>query len=186
MKVGYPNLLKKDKYIAVLASKYFLEYESYGFNLEQIKAPIKYIINCLDFEINRCSEEKWLEPLVVNKCNLIFSNPSDINEDCLSQSFITIFCYFKSKEASIRYTVTDRAGIPFPEEHKEKYLEFISIMTKTVVNEIIACTLSYSPIDTEKSDNNKSLLQHETFFRGINNQDPQCSQLEMINPSSST
>jgi uncharacterized protein (DUF2225 family) len=67
--------------------------------------------------------------------------------------------------------LTDCARVPFPEEKKEKYLEFISIMTKTVANEIIAYTLSYSQIDTKKSDSSKSPLQNGTIFREINNKE---------------
>jgi hypothetical protein len=170
MKVVYPNSLKKDKYVTVLASKYFLEYEPYKFTLEQIKAPIKFILGSLEYEVSQCPKKYVLEALVVNKCNLIFCNPSAINTDCLSQCFKTILYYFKGKEPCIRYTVTDRAGVPFPEEHKKEYLEFISIMTKAVVNEVLACTLPCPNTDTNESKNNESPLQHGTVFREINNQ----------------
>lgn len=162
MKTIYPNLFKKNKYIATLAWKYSLQYES--FNSDQIRAPIQLIVDALDYEINESSEETF-KALVIEKCDLIFTNTSQVNEEHLSQSFLAILYYFKGMEDIIRH-FSNRKKVLFPEKNKEKYLEFTSKMTQEVVTEILDCTQTAlvgrsNILSSEK----ESVLRTETIFR---------------------
>lgn len=179
MKAIYPNALKKANYITVLTSKYCQQYESYGFTWSQIEAPIKFVVGSLEYEINECDESSALKALLVRTCHVIFSNPLGINQEYLSQSLLTILDYFKSKEPWVKYTVTDRKGVPLPEKHKEEYLAFISTMTQAVVNEILACTFPASSYeDTLKLESKESALQRSTMFRENDHPDSKRARIE--------
>jgi hypothetical protein len=76
MKPTYPNLFKKDKYIATCVWKYSEQYENFA--SDQLQVPIQLIINALEAEINH-STENTLQGLIINKGDMIFNNPSKLN-----------------------------------------------------------------------------------------------------------
>jgi hypothetical protein len=58
-------------------------------------------------------------------------------------------------------------GVLFPEKNKEKYLEFVSAMTKTAVIEILQSTRTHL-LNTKKRERDESPLQRSTIFQKTN------------------
>jgi hypothetical protein len=135
MKTQYSNFKKKEKYIKALEWEYLQDYPE--FTQKQINRPIDVIVDAIDFDVNQYSEES-LKMFVINDYKRILRDKDETDETGLSQCKLAALSYIIKAEEPIRYYITKAAQVPFPEEHKEKYLEFISNMTQGVIKDMCA------------------------------------------------
>jgi hypothetical protein len=135
MKTQYSEFKRKEKYIKALEWEYLQDYPE--FTPEQINRPIAVVVGSFNADINRYGDES-LKMSVINDYKRILIDKDKTDEDGMEQSMIAVLYFLIGVEESIRYDVTRAGKVPFPEEHKEKYLEFISVMTKRVVQDM--CT----------------------------------------------
>lgn len=135
MKTQYSAFKKKEKYIKALEWEYLQYYQE--FTQEQINRPIAVVVGSIDADIKRYGDES-LKMSVINDYKRILRDKDKTDETGLSQCGLIVLSYIIKAEEPIRYDVTRAGKVPFPEEHKEKYLEFISNMTKIVVHDM--CT----------------------------------------------
>lgn len=130
MKIVYPNKIKDaDKYSDTLVWRYSEPYPE--FSAEQLRTPIVRIVNNISGPINRM--ETYEE--VISQINLLKSflelnyQSGDIQR---ASSNGLILSYSKGDENLLRRLMRDK----FPEENKEKYLSFVSEISRYVINEL--------------------------------------------------
>ena len=122
MKTQYSAFKKKEKYIKALEWEYLQDYPD--FTPEQINRPITVIVGSVDFDINQYSDES-VKMIIINDYKRILRDKDETDETGLSQCALTALSYLIKAEEPIRYDITEVGKVPFPEEHKEKYLEFM-------------------------------------------------------------
>ncbi len=121
--------------IKALEWEYLQDYPK--FTPEQINRPIAVVVGSVDGDVNQYSD-KSLKMSVIDDYKRILRDKDKTDEDGMGQSMIAVLYFFIGIEELIKYYITEIGEVPFPEEHKEKYLEFISGMTKRVVQDM--CT----------------------------------------------
>jgi hypothetical protein len=135
MKTQYSEFKTKEKYTKALEWEYLQDYPE--FTPEQINRPLAVVVGSVDADIKRYGDES-LKMSVINDYKRILRDKDKTDETGLSQCRLIVLSYIIKAEEPIRYDVTRAGKVPFPEEHKEKYLEFISGMTKRVVQDMCA------------------------------------------------
>lgn len=146
----YPNKFKtKEKYIASLVGAYSSQYPDLDLNREQWELPITKAINCVSGPINDFpNDTQWILHAIDYVKDAILSDLSHEEISLITSSYNdrTELYYFSiGEEEEVRCLL----GEDFPETQKEQYLEFVSRMTKDVVNAICSETLKSIP-ETEK------------------------------------
>lgn len=148
--VKYPNKFKtKEKYIASLVGTYSSQYPDLDLNREQWELPITKAVNCASGPINRFpNDNQWILHAIDYVRDGIRSDFSEEEISNLLRTLDTrseIYYFSIGNEEEVRCLLEE----DFPEPQKERYLEFISRMTKDVVNAICSETLKSIP-ETEK------------------------------------
>lgn len=175
MNTKYKNFTKLERYIDALKGEYYQEYPE--FTLEQIRRPIYLIANWVDLDVNKARSEK-LKMLDIGIYREILRDREEIEEDGreLEQSMLGVLCFLTKAEDVIRYDVSECCKIRFPEESKEKYLEFISKMTETVVSDMCdtlekrisyAGKIEYLRWIEQEPEENKSQIPQESFVERV-------------------
>jgi hypothetical protein len=161
MKTRYSEFKKKEKYIKALEWEYLQDYPD--FTPEQINRPIAVVVGSVDADINQYSDES-IKISIINDYKRILRDKDRTDEDGMEQSMIAVLYFLIGVEESIRYDITRAGKVLFPEEHKQKYLEFISNMTRRVVQDMCATIEAKIPhsakIEYQRLTGNKS---EETF-----------------------
>ena len=141
----YPNGFKtKEKYVESLIGFYALEYQSLDLDKEQWRLPISKAINCVSGYINDFNTPQWALGAIDYIKDSIMPNLSDIDIHMITKSYDdrAELYYFSTGNEKEVIALLEEA---FPESQKEQYLEFISKMTKDVINGICAETLKSIP-----------------------------------------
>lgn len=149
MKTQYPNSLKKEKYIIVLSGDYQREYTE--FLPQQIKRPIEMVVGSISSDMEDFEKDtiKLFRIRDLKKILRERDKMDEESEDRLSQCMLTVLHFLIKIEEGIRYDVSEVTGIPFPEEQKEEYLDFISKMTERVIVDICKATEEKIPHTTK-------------------------------------
>lgn len=142
----YPNKFKtKEKYISYLIGKYSSQYQSLDLAIEQWKLPITKAVNCVSGPINDFPNNyQWALNAIDYVRDGIRSGLSHEDIQSLTKTLDTrseIYHLAIGDEEEIK----DLLEEDFPESQKEQYLEFVSKMTKDVVNAICTETLKSIP-----------------------------------------
>jgi hypothetical protein len=137
MKTQYPNGQNIKQYIGVLTSEYQTVYSD--FSPKTIKTHISEVVEGIDYNINELeSDDGKLFP--INELKRISAGSLTTEEkDKFIGGMAIILCYCEKVEDVVRDRI-EALEIPFPEEYKEEYLEFISKMTKRAIKDICAAT----------------------------------------------
>ena len=142
----YPNKFKtKEKYITSLVGTYSSQYPDLDLNREQWELPITKAVNCASGPINDFpNDNQW----ILHAIDYVREGiRSDFSEEEISNLLRTldtrseIYYFSTGNEEEIRCLLEE----DFPESQKEQYLEFVSKMTKDVVNAICTETLKSIP-----------------------------------------
>jgi hypothetical protein len=146
----YPNKFKtKEKYIASLVGAYSSQYPDLNLNGKQWELPITKAVNCASGRINDFPNDiQWILHAIdyVKDVTLPDLSREEVSLITSTYNDKTELYYFSiGNEEEVRCLLEE----DFPEPQKERYLEFISRMTKDVVNAICSETLKSIP-ETEK------------------------------------
>jgi|GEM_PF-3517009 len=152
MKIIYPGGFKdKNKYSKTLISRYSEIYPE--FSMEQLEAPIVRVVNNISYDIS-CFElyEHVIANIFAIKQFLISSYPG-ISISRTSGKGV-LLRYSRGDEELLRRLMKD----DFPEGHREKYLKFVSEMTKNAIREICQ--------ETEKSIPHSAKIEYQRWLDG--------------------
>lgn len=146
----YPNKFKtKEKYIASLVGTYSSQYPDLDLNREQWELPITKAVNCASGPINDFpNNHQWVLNAIDYVMDGIRLGLSHEEIHALTEILDTrseIYRLGIGEEKEVKILLEE----DFPESQKERYLEFISRMTKDVINAICSETLKSIP-ETEK------------------------------------
>ena len=132
MNTKYTNFTKLERYIDALKGEYYQEYPEFTF--EQIRRPIYLVAGWVDSDVNKTRSEK-LKMLEIDIYRETLREREKMEEDGreLERSMLGALYFLIKIEESVRGDVTVNGKVPFPEDNKEKYLEFVSKMTERVV-----------------------------------------------------
>ena len=134
MKTSYKNFTKTELYIEALKGEYFQEYPE--FSLEQIRRPIYLVAAGVDSDFNSYNGNELIKMCVVEAYKRILIDRENTKKKGLKYAMIRVLHFLIKKVKTIKLDVSQCGDIPFPEEDKERYLEFISKMTENVVNDM--------------------------------------------------
>ncbi len=173
MRTKYENFTKKERYIEALKGEYFQEYPEFTF--EQIRRPIYLAVEWVDGDVNDHSSEK-LKMFSIDSYKEILRDREETDETGLEQSMLGVLYFLIKIEDVIRYDVAESCNIPFPEDNKEKYLEFISKMTEGVVRDMCdtlekrisyAGKIEYWRLIGQDPEEDKTLSSTESFAEKV-------------------
>lgn len=138
MKAHYPNSLRQDKYVTVLTAIYQQKYPE--FSKEQIRCYTYEMAVVITRQINTVESYDG-QTSRINTLQSLKKLPELVAG---SSTIFRLFIYLGRRDADWMEEVVrgdlKLREIPFPEEHKTKYLRFISDITAKVINDICDTT----------------------------------------------
>ena len=140
IKAQYPSSFKKDEYIELLTSEYLEKY--FKFLPEQIRTPIKKTVDCIEHYINEFKDPKYQIYMINYIKNLTKIKDNEMED--LPQWVLTMLDYIRKDEETVRYTIEELSEIKLPDD-KEQYLEFVSQVTKKIIEDICLATETKIP-----------------------------------------
>lgn len=143
MKIIYSNSIKdSDKYSKTLVWRYSNLYPE--FSTEQLRDPIIKVVNNISGPIGRMeSYEEVLSQIGILKSFIKQNYQGDDIQRASSNGLI--LSYSKGDEKLLRKLMKDK----FPEENKDRYLQFVSDMSKNAIREISQATENAIPHSTK-------------------------------------
>ncbi len=170
MKTQYPNGQSEKKYAHVLITEYCVKHSDY-FLEQQIQTPILRAIEATNGAIDE-SESGIGKLIYINNLKRILEGVmTEEEESKLSQCESIILCQIEKVEDMVKYDMKEVLKTPFPEGHKKEYLDFISNMTKKVVQEI--CDATEAKISHADKIEYERLISGHRDYTGEVSQDKQ-------------
>lgn len=153
MKAQYPNSLKQDKYVTVLCGMYQQKYPE--FSKEQIRCYAYEMVGVITRQLNELDSCKDAQLYRIELLKKITTIP-DLSSQSATIRRLSVYLGVMKKDL-IEEVVKDDLEprkIPFPEEHKTKYLRFISDVTAKVIDDI--CNITKAKLVASKMPEDRS------------------------------